>query len=321
MPNIVLDTTTDELYNSAVDLNIFYQSGSNPNRNLSASGVSLGNGIVLTAAHNFIYSNDPNYVLGSPGNYLANLSAAPNYIVPGTNQTVGQNEPSRITDLNLFQNTGNFGQIGQGDDLGFIATSNVNAPKNAMLIYSDPSEAEGVIFMSGFPGTQAGLDGANGNTLFETSGNLDSGNIVSVLGELNFDSGYVTFGGVQLWRGTVDFAGAGGMSGSGVFLSPSGIPGLTSAPYLAGIYTNGPPLSKNGTEGGGLFEPLSDIYVDLAAKLFDNGPNGLNLNPDSFDPNVLIADQDGYKFVPGVAFDPINTTVEGTGFHEHIYET
>lgn len=54
--NPVVNISSNQFYQFAVDLNINYGSFPGSNNPIAGSGVHLGNGIILTAAHNFTFS-------------------------------------------------------------------------------------------------------------------------------------------------------------------------------------------------------------------------------------------------------------------------
>ena len=311
--------SSNPLYNRAVDLNIWYGQGGSVFQTIAGTGFSIGNGIIITAAHNFVIGNEVgNFPTSSYGQLLPSVSAGPQTI-NASGVTAGTAHPgqSTIGAPGSFQNLGGYAGAGNGNDLGVIIASNISTALTAMIIYSDPSEAQGNIFMSGFPGRLLDaqgndlLPGANSNTLFESSGHLSAGNVTGT----STAGGYVTFQGTnnaQAWRGDPGFGGAGGMSGSGVFLTPDNISGLASTQYLAGVFSNGSEPNLTGTTTGGVFEPMSDIYSGLANLL--SNVFGTNFGA-MFATNALIADQDGV--INGVANDFVN----GTGFNEDIYIT
>ena len=73
MPLTILNSPQNVLLdNFSVDLNILYQNGVNsfgqPTfQSLAATGISIGNGFVLTAAHNFILTTSSDQTLQNQG--------------------------------------------------------------------------------------------------------------------------------------------------------------------------------------------------------------------------------------------------------------
>ena len=178
--------------------------------------------------------------------------------------------------------------------------------------------------MFGFPDSSNPNDNLNSNTLFISEGTITAGN---VLASQSNAGGFVTFqtanGVAQLYRGDPGFGSIGGFSGAAVTLNPGGSLAGVGLPneLILGILTNGSLPDVTGVDTGALFEPISDIYADLATAIFGNGSAAnpfTNVDPGNFANNVLIADRDGFIDAGGgVQF--LNNTVNGTGFDEDIF--
>ncbi|GEM_PF-2506661 len=290
------------------------------------SGVTLGNGIVLTAFHvvgsartpvgqNPIYSYSLfNMTWSNPvatGNQIQGWNDTQDRFYTGGMQTPQANLSNGLV-FNIGGYT-NFQDQG-GSDLAAIRVdgSTMTAEHlNPMIIFSDPNDAQGALFSSGFP-TNAG-----GETQFTLSGQLVAGNYVQQGFEGGTNTNFAWYTNLEITRG---FSGSGvwlsyDVNGDGV-IAPNG-----SEQFLAGI----------ATQTDGTVEPVGDGYFDLALLLFtpinqsfvQNGITytGLGMNPDDFATNVLIADADGLIFDPVTGGMVANNFVQGTGFNEDIYIT
>jgi len=324
------DRNIGALDDFSIDLNISV-SAQNDGQAVAGTAIYIGGGFSLTAAHNLFNSNIPEF--NAPlaaavnattpfGQIFPNLALVPQF-ANSEGTTSGAPFGAGVAGLNV-QNLGNFITTGNGDDIGLISGIG-NAPNIdpiPFIIFSDPSEAEGSIKMFGFPDTPNPNDDFDSNTLFISEGTISTGNILATESNAGGFTTFQTANGVaQLYRGDPGFESIGGFSGSAVTLSPTGSLAGVQLPneLILGILTNGSVQDVNGVDTGALFEPISDIYADLANVLF----NQLGLNPTNFATNVLIADLDGLRqvFNPSTGqFDTfLNNFVQGTGFNEDIY--
>lgn len=324
------DRNNRTLDDFTIDLNISV-SAQNEGQAVAGTAIYIGGGFALTAAHNLFNSNIPEF--NAPlaaavnattpfGQIFPNLALSPQFT---NDQGVTSGAPfgAGIPGLNV-QNLGDFIATGNGDDIGLVSGIR-NAPNTdpiPFVIFLDASEAEGNITMFGFPGSTNPNDDLDSNTLFISEGTISAGN---VLASQSNAGGFATFqtanGVAQLYRGDPGFGSIGGFSGAAVTLNPGGSLAGFELPneLILGILTNGSVPDITGVDTGALFEPMSDIYADLANVLF----NQLELNPNNFATNALIADQDGFQQVfnseTGQFQNVVNNFVQGTGFNEDIY--
>ena len=308
MPNTPVTPTRTVLggrnYLSVVDLDIGTTTiPGQPAR--VGSGVYLGNGIILTAAHNVVLDNstvDSGLWIGQ--SIGVSFADGTNWRLD-SNMDGDFNDPNDIRgniDLPTFGistvSTNNFGNwrginasVNQGNDLALLRvnTSQLSdVPANQLIIFSDPNEAIGQVWMAGYPNLNLGAE-----IMYETSGSLIGGDYLSV-------------GANNVWQlppGTT-YNSAGGQSGAGVWLTydPDGATGSVPAQhYLAGIHSG--LLSGSNTP---FVEPIGDAYIELGTQLATIF--GTNFGS-MFATNVLIADADGN----------VTPIVQGTGFNEDIY--
>ena len=308
MPNTIVTpqaTLSDgRNYLSVVDFDIGSTPDGTPAR--VGSGVYLGNGIILTNAHNILVDG-----LGSVDTPIwagqsirASFAEGQEWAQFGGDVDLNSFIISDVNTFNYGQYRGNPAPSNIGDDLAVVQvdTSNLSAiPQNAMIIFSDPNEAVGNIWMAGYPNNNPSAE-----IMHETSGSL-------------IGNDYVSIGDNNAWivPGGSTFEAIGGQSGSGVWLTYDVNSDGISEQYLAGIFAG------NVGSSDAFIEPLSDSYTELGLLLFGSQIGQLSLNPDHFETNVLIADQDGVQqlFNPntGQFENIINNIVQGAGFNEDIY--
>lgn len=179
--NIRAATTADlaeygEQILSSIDIDMTAQNSLTP-ITVVASGVSIGNGIILTAAHNFGDNSTQNY---TPFTDLGTLRGPTGVVIPQTQgQFNGVTLSDGFTNLDLeFQRdaasgnidpasalVGNFG--GNSNDLAILQSSRYelaslqedqstvipsvfDTPDNRMVIYSDPNDAQGALTGFGY---------------------------------------------------------------------------------------------------------------------------------------------------------------------------
>ena len=287
-----------------VDLDVLSPSTFNGQVTVTAqfgSGVTLGNGIVLTASH--VLSNP---FFGAPSDqdplfyntYSYNISWQN---LNGANQDLvsGWSNPAVVPTMSnaQFVNYGGYGGFlaQTGDDLGLInvgTSVGASMNRNSMIIFSDPGEAQGALFTAGYPTLTAG-----GEISYYTTGSLTLGSY-----QVNPVNGRTADNFVWFASNNFDFSQ--GQSGAGVWLEydPDGPTGPQNARYF---------LAGMASQTDGTVEPISDSYAALGNQLSSIfGPGFGSL----FATNVLIADKDGIG--PN---GQLNDFVQGTGFNEDIY--
>ena len=310
IPTIVTDFSNPNLQGV---MDIDYQDATpiDPNLFSGASAIYLGAGYVLTAAHNFAVNT---LVPEGPIRdfQFVSIPISPFSLVNrGVTVLEGTPMATNLSPINDSMGVRNGNVQSWGSQLYDTAVFQVSTPVNPMvenanprmLIYSDPDEASGTLYIAGYPGL------FGGETLYEDTGTLIDGQHIS--------SNDYLYGGTQGFSGWnvdgTDFAIRPGMSGSGVWLTPddSFIP---AGQYLIGT------LSGNSGAGSGLpgsrtsIEDMGGVYNLIAAYIF-GGLSSLaaDLLANEFGTHVLISDADG------VANGQVNNFIQGTGFNEDIY--
>ena len=298
---LITQVTTSDILANPIFRTVFDQDliGDNINGSgllLQSSGIHIGNGVVLTAAHNFAFD-----VQNPAGPLAGNLQPA-NFIIG-----------SQVFNLSLLGGTSfydpvtatstpfvSYGNSGTDSALTIIAASSIDLANSnidvPMIIYSDPNDASGRFFSFGYPNSPTMVPGSNGEILFQS---IDT----SLTGALTLNS-YTTSGvygglGYSAWNvNSSDFAIVPGQSGSGVWLTTT-LPDGTTGQFLAGTVSG---LIGTMTT----VEDISDAY-----SLIDNSLSSIfGSNYGSlFATNILISDRDGN----------LTNTVQGTGFNEDIH--
>jgi len=280
-----------------------------------ASGVYIGNGVVLSAGH-VVTSAGIGAIVTRP----VELSFAEGVEWAEFN---GDRDFSGITSslpqsdffINSFTNFGAFG----AQDFGFIRInpqgSQANAvtaleevaPQNRFIVFSDPNDASGELWTAGYVGAGGAIPNVgDGETVTETSTNgaielqYISGPSLIENELVNNDTWHIS--------NSTGYQVSPGFSGSGAWLDFNGTSeGINvNGTFLAGIVSIGGPTTAQ-------IEPIRDGYQLLAEELFNSPTHGTNpglaLDPNDFGTHVLIADQDG----------SVTNIVEGTAFNEEIY--
>ena len=283
-----------------VDIDFNLPSTGNTTKDADGTGVYIGEGIVLTAAH-VLFDRSGTILAGMTDQWLELRGDGPQ----------DSSERFGSSDVDLI---GPYGGLpaGQFQDAAIIRTD-FSIPQSdliSMIIFSDPEEATGDLVSVGFPQNSPG----NGERAILSTGHLEAGSY-----DANGISGY------SAWFDNPtpniigdDFIAIGGQSGGGVTLSYNNVTYLAGLAVTASLKRDASGDLEQTTSdpdiGAGI-EPLSDFYGPLAARLFNTtAQGGLNLDPGKFARNVLIADQDGVN-----ANSSNRTVVQGTAFNEDIY--
>jgi len=241
--------TTNTAANNAVDLDITTPKGVS-----QGSAISIGDGILLTAAHNL---------------YLFNTTSV-SATLREEHDTEGDTDNSTRTD---FHNIGQYGSGFTGNnrsDFAVITTDLKNTPTASMIVFQNPDNAAGSLVSAGYPGARPrpGARSFDGETLVETKGTLS---------EKSFGTsteGYEKLSTDKDTSPTSDdaLAGVQGQSGSGVSLNFSLSPLDTRLPpknmqdMLAGTMTYGSKdtngnVSHDATKQGASFTPITkELY-------------------------------------------------------------
>lgn len=245
---------------------------------LGGTAVAIGGGYFLSAGHVFYPASTPN-TLKSAQSF--------EFMVGHGLQT---SHSALISAPDFAGNIQNLGWGESGTDVAIIHTDDATAIDLPMLVYADPSDAEGSLSTFGFP-SQGGFDGA---TIVQEDGTQ------STNGHIN-----VTLADGQVFDVLVSSAGAqvfGGQSGSGVWLTNDVDGDGRLETYLAGIVTLDIALPIGQPAIG--YEPLGDVYAALAEMLANTGESA-----DAFARATLVS---------GQTLGSAETSVTGSLLHEDL---
>lgn len=312
--------------------------------NLQSSGYYIGGGFIITAAHNFAYDvNNPatsGVVRNLNSSEILNITSAEGIALAddtGFNDAVSLQGTIDTADGTVgagasgFIPDSPFTTFSSDADVALarinestIDSATLNGVDNAALIvYVDPSEAQGALNLAAYHGGNIDVNGVNlnGENLVQDNGRLeqnqyDTGSgVILPNAQIPGVNPFPSFGtfnsetanGYDAW--VVDGSTASGLfvvpgaSGGGVILTPDGDGVPSSGYYVAGVIS--------GTDNGAAnrsttIQDFSQVYHNIANAIF--GSPGAP-SPAAFGRNALIADSNG----------DVSTSLAGTGFDEDIY--
>lgn len=293
-----------------------------PNAPTSASAIYLGGGFVLTAAHNFAVNvlrpdlTARNFeFLDLPGQ----VDRFGNVINEnrGVTSLEGESTAVNLTPVDNPMGVRNGDYFSWGNQLHDTAifrvspvASSIETVDPRIIVYVDPQEASGELYIAGYPGQPF-----DNETLYEETGTLvDNQHNSGLNADLNatpFSNGT----GFTGWNvDGVDFSIRPGMSGGPVWLTTDDDFAPTGQ-FLAGTLSGG---FGAGAGLPGSFTTIEDIggSYDLIANHIFGGLSSAAADTlaNEFGTHVLIAEQ-----IKNDPTDVINNTVNGTGFNEDIY--
>jgi len=228
--------------NNAIDLDV--SSGSSLTQ---GSAVSIGEGVMLTAAHNFI-----NHISGKQASSIeATLREG--------HSTEGGTDNIKRAGMHNIGDYGPSSAIANKSDFAILTTDIENAPNASMIVFENSNDAAGTIRSAGYPGAPI-----NGERLYSTEGNLSKGSIKESHGmkHLRTDKDSSSTAG--------DGMGAiGGQSGSGVQLdyelgtndtrlSPLQLDGKLAGTITYGSASSTQNPSLDATQKGAGFTPITE---------------------------------------------------------------
>ena len=173
------NTTADSGAHNAVDLDITVSDSSGSIVTGQGSAVSIGDGILLTASHNYIVYDASKDAIFEAKEISARLRE-------GLRNEGGQDSN---VDSSERHNIGNFDNSNAKDrpatsvsqtndeDFAVLTTDISNSPTASMIIFQNPNDASGAVRSFGYPGLPGrreslGTERLNGEKLVETSGTL-----------------------------------------------------------------------------------------------------------------------------------------------------
>lgn len=237
--------TKGSVENNAVDLDM--SNGRDPDT--TGSAVSIGDGILLTASHNFIDYQS--------GRQSRSISAT---LREGHSSSISRGGSINGSEMH---NIGDFDPHATNPDetdFGVLTTDIKNAPTASMIVFENSNDANGNIESAGYPGEHP----FNGERLYKTKGSLSSNSVKTHDGKdyllTDKDSSPTADDGMGAVRG---------QSGSGVQLdyelnsNDSRLKSVNLDDKLAGtmtygsIDTNGD-VSHNATRQGAGFTPITE---------------------------------------------------------------
>jgi len=253
MPEKAIDRrdpiSNDSIENNAVDIDV--TRGGNT---YQGSAVSIGDGIMLTAAHNYIHRNS-----GQVASSI-DVTLRKGHDKEGGNDTIRRSDMHNIGDYGLNNLSP------EKTDFAVLTTDIKNTPTASMIVFENSNDATGDIVSAGYPGDPP----FSGNRMHRTEGHL-SENSVKPSNSMDYlrtdkDSSLTSDDGM----GAV-----GGQSGSGVKLDYKlnsddarlGVLDLDNK--LAGTMTYGSidingDLSHDATKKGAGFTPITErLYGEI----------------------------------------------------------
>lgn len=285
----------------------------------AGTGVYLGQGIILTAAH-IVSSNqfDPrqpihNGLMVQTANFVNGYGLT---ILEGSG-LVGATEDLAVVP-NTFISFGNSSLFGSSSSDAAIVRTNINGPSvlqsggfqsPQMIIYTDPDDASGRLWTAGYINDATNITGSNGELLYQSTDTTVNG-ALNVNSHTTVNALYGNSSGYAAWvMSSADFQVNPGQSGSGVWLTTA-LPDGTTGEYLAGIVSG--TLGASGLSNSyTAIEDIGGTYHQLAATLFlpiNLGGLGFT-NAKLFATHILIGDQGAGA----------TSLIQGTGFNENIY--
>lgn len=240
--------------------------------------VHIGGGVYLSAGHVFYQFVNPDNVRTAEA-YTFNV--AEGLAAPG----------SAVVDSSEFGDVFHNPSWGSedGTDASFAVTDTPLGAAQPMVVYMDPNEASGTLTSFGYP-VAGGFDG---ETMVEVAGTLSTNAHTTVPTSNGDFTVLISDIGMQVFSG---------QSGSGMWLTNDVDGDGIEETYLAGIVTLDVQFVGDLHAVG--FEPIGDIYAELAAAIDAGGKSA-----DDFARMTLVS---------GQTIGSSLTTVEGTSLHEDL---